>query len=42
MQATKVSKDQFTIMMSIAMKRGDSIKFANPLGLLYGIKYLEL
>ena len=42
MQATKVSKDQFTIMMSIAMKRGDSIKFVNPLGLLYGIKYLEL
>jgi hypothetical protein len=42
MQATKVSKDQFTIMMSIAMKRGESIKFVNPLGLLYGIKYLEL
>jgi hypothetical protein len=42
MQSTKVSKEEFIIMMSIAMKRGDSVKFVNPLGLLYGIKYLGL
>jgi hypothetical protein len=42
MQSTKVSKEEFIIMMSIAMKRGNSIKFVNPLGLLYGIKYLSL
>ena len=42
MQTTKVTKDEFTIMMSVAMSRGNSIRFVNPLGLLYGIKYLSL
>ena len=42
MQSTKVSKDEFTMMVSVAMSRGNSIRFANPLGLLYGIKYLSL
>lgn len=42
MQSTKVSKDEFIMMMSVAMSRGDSIRFVNPLGLLYGIKYLSL
>ena len=42
MQKYDVSKEEFTMMMSVAMGRGDNIKFANPLGLLYGIKYIVL
>jgi hypothetical protein len=42
MQSVKLTKEEFTMMMSIAMSRGNSIKFANPLGLLYGIRYLSL
>jgi len=42
MQTTKVTKDEFLMMVSVAMSRGNSIRFINPLGLLYGIKYFSL
>ncbi len=42
MQKYDVSKEEFIMMMSVAMGRGDNIKFANPLGLLYGVKYVIL
>lgn len=42
MQSEDIKKEEFAIMMSVAMTRGDSIKFVNPLGLLYGVKYMSL
>ncbi len=42
MQKYDVTKEEFIMMMSVAMGRGDNIKFANPLGLLYGVKYIIL
>ena len=42
MQSEDIKKEEFAIMMSVAMSRGDSIRFVNPLGLLYGVKYMSL
>lgn len=42
MQTEDIKKEEFAIMMSVAMSRGDSIKYVNPTGLLYGVKYWGL
>jgi hypothetical protein len=40
MQKITINKREFTIMMSIAMNRGNRIEYTNPTGILYGVKYL--
>jgi hypothetical protein len=40
MQKLTISEIEFTIMMSVAMNRGNRIEYVNPTGMLYGVKYL--
>ncbi len=40
MQKISINKMEFTIMMSVAMNRGQRIEYVNPSGMLYGVKYL--
>lgn len=40
MQKISINKIEFTIMMSVAMNRGNRIEYANPSGIFYGTKYL--
>jgi hypothetical protein len=40
MQKVSINKMEFTIMMSVAMNRGQRIEYVNPSGMLYGAKYL--
>jgi hypothetical protein len=40
MQKISINKMEFTIMMSVAMNRGNRIEYVNPTGMLYGTKYL--
>lgn len=40
MQKISINQTEFTIMMSVAMNRGQRIEYVNPSGMLYGVKYL--
>ena len=40
MQKISINKMEFTIMMSVAMNRGQRIEYASPAGIFYGAKYL--
>jgi hypothetical protein len=40
MQKVSINKIEFTIMMSVAMNRGQRIEYASPVGIFYGAKYL--
>jgi hypothetical protein len=40
MQKVSINKMEFTIMMSVAMNRGNRIEYASPAGIFYGAKYL--
>jgi hypothetical protein len=40
MQKVTINKMEFTIMMSVAMNRGNRIEYASPAGIFYGTKYL--
>jgi len=40
MQKLTITEMEFTIMMSVAMNRGQRIEYVNPSGMLYGVKYL--
>ena len=40
MQKLTITEMEFTIMMSVAMNRGQRIEYVNPTGMLYGVKYL--
>ena len=40
MQKVSINKMEFTIMMSVAMNRGQRIEYASPAGIFYGAKYL--
>ena len=40
MQKLTINEMEFTIMMSVAMNRGQRIEYVNPTGMLYGVKYL--
>ena len=40
MQKISINKMEFTIMMSVAMNRGQRIEYASPAGIFYGSKYL--
>jgi len=41
MQTVSMKEDEFKIIMSIAMSRGDMIQYANPAGMYYSIKYIK-
>ena len=40
MQKISINKMEFTIMMSVAMNRGNRIEYTSPAGIFYGTKYL--
>ena len=42
MQRVSINNIEFTVMMSVAMNRGHRIEYVNPMGMLYGTKYLIL
>jgi len=41
MQKVNIKEDEFKIMISVAMNRGDMIQYANPAGMYYSIKYIK-
>ena len=41
MQKVNIKEDEFKIMISVSMNRGDMIQYANPAGMYYSIKYIN-